>query len=62
MPQPSWVPKKSQRDKGGGSKKYGRNRIKCARYRAMGRREANKRRRAAKRARKSPLACGDKMC
>lgn len=28
-------PRRNRRDKGGGSKKYGRNRAKCARYRIM---------------------------
>lgn len=27
------LPSKKQKDKGGGAKKYGRNKIKCARYR-----------------------------
>lgn len=34
----------------GGTRKIGRNKVKCARYRAEGRRERNKARRAAKRA------------
>jgi len=34
-----------------GSRAYGRNKVKCARYRAQGRREKNKARRMAKRAR-----------
>jgi hypothetical protein len=32
----------------GGERKYGRNKIKCARYRAEGRREKNKAKRIAK--------------
>tara|TARA_Y100000310_G_scaffold337532_1_gene424798 strand:- start:3572 stop:3733 length:162 start_codon:yes stop_codon:yes gene_type:complete len=32
--------------KGGGAKKYGRNVVKCSRYRAENRRERNKARRA----------------
>ena len=36
---------KKNRDKGGGSKKYGRNTQKCARYKAEQRREKNKSRR-----------------
>ena len=36
----------------GGKKKWGRNRDKCARYRAEGRREKNKARRIAKAERK----------
>ena len=41
--------KKSQR-KGGGSRKHGRNKPKCQAYRAAGRRERNRRRRAETRA------------
>jgi hypothetical protein len=37
--------------KSGGAKKYGRNRVKCQRYRAAGTREKNKARRIAKAAR-----------
>ena len=33
---------KRRKEGGGGSKKYGRNKVKCARYRAEGRREKNK--------------------
>lgn len=33
----------------GGTRKYGRNKVKCARYRAQNRREVNKARRAARR-------------
>ncbi len=36
------------RKKSGGSKKHGRSLVKCARYRAEGRREKNKARRKAK--------------
>ncbi len=32
----------------GGTKKYGRDKVKCARYRAQGKREKNKRRRIEK--------------
>lgn len=45
------IPRKSRR-KSGGDKKHGRNRVKCARYRAEGRREKNKARRKAKYERK----------
>ena len=44
--------KKKQGRKSGGDKKHGRNKVKCARYRAEGRREKNKARRKAKRDRK----------
>ncbi len=37
-----------------GTKKYGRNREACKRYRAEGRREANKARRAARHAHRHP--------
>jgi hypothetical protein len=48
-----YVPKPRQRKrKSGGSKKHGRNKEKCARYRAEGRREKNKARRIAKEARR----------
>lgn len=40
------------RKKGKKNRKYGRNLIKCARYRAEGRREKNKARKAVKRQRK----------
>lgn len=43
---------KAQRKKGG-AKKYGRNLEKCARYRAAGRREINKARKARKEAKKA---------
>ena len=36
--------------KGGGSKKHGRNNVKCAKYRAMGTREKNKARKMKKQA------------
>lgn len=43
------VPKKKRRKEGGkGTKKYGRNKVKCAKYRAEGRREKNKARRQRK--------------
>lgn len=47
-----YVPKPRQRRKSGGDKKHGRNKLKCARYRAEGRREKNKARRIAKEARR----------
>ncbi len=37
--------------KGGGSKKHGRNKIRCAKYRDQGRREKNKARKMKKQAR-----------
>ncbi len=37
-----------------GCRKMGRNKVTCARYRAEGRREKNKRRRAARHAKKHP--------
>jgi len=40
------------RRKSGGDKKHGRNKVKCALYRAEGRREKNKERRIAKEARR----------
>ena len=40
--------KRRKKEGGKGSKKYGRNLIKCARYRAEGRREKNKARRQVK--------------
>ena len=43
-------PKKGGR-KGSGSKKHGRNKVKCAKYRAEGRREKNKVRKMKKQAR-----------
>ncbi len=42
-----------------GCRKAGRNRETCARYRAEGRREKNKKRRAARHAKKHP---NDKVC
>jgi hypothetical protein len=48
----SYVPKPRKRKKSGGSKKHGRNLVKCAKYRAEGRREKNKARRIAKEARR----------
>jgi len=36
----------------GGTKKHGRDKVKCAQYRASGRREKNKRRRIEKEARR----------
>lgn len=44
------VAKKSHR--GNKNRKYGRNKVKCARYRAEGRREKNKARKARKRERR----------
>lgn len=43
------IGKKSKSDKKNKNKKYGRNRVKCARYRAEGRREKNKARKAVQR-------------
>jgi hypothetical protein len=43
---------KSTKQGRGGTRKYGKNSVKCARYRAEGRREKNKKRKAEKRARK----------
>lgn len=40
--------KKKRKEKGSGTKKYDRNRLKCQRYRNQGRRELNKARRQAK--------------
>ena len=47
------LPKKAGKKRNGGktNRKMGRNRVKCEAYRRAGRREANKLRRAAKRAR-----------
>ena len=42
---------KSSKSKGG-TRKYGRNEVKCARYRREGRREKNKERKALKEAKK----------
>ena len=42
---------KSSKSKGG-TRKYGRNEVKCARYRREGRREKNKERKAIKEAKK----------
>jgi hypothetical protein len=39
---------KKRKERGSGTKKYGRNKIKCARYRAEGRLEKNKARRQKK--------------
>lgn len=39
---------KAKRQKGGGAKKIGRSKVKCARYKAMGTREKNKARKIAK--------------
>ena len=47
-----FVPRPRNRRKSGGDKKHGRNKVKCARYRAEGRREKNKARRIAKEARR----------
>ena len=46
------MPKKQKEKPKGGTRKYGRNKIKCERYRREGRREKNKARRAAQRERK----------
>ena len=40
--------KKAHKDKGGGAKKYGRHKKHCMKYRAEGRREKNKLRKARK--------------
>ena len=40
--------RKKRKDKGAGTKKYGRNLTKCSRYRALGRREFNKARKQAR--------------
>lgn len=40
--------KKGRKQTGKGTKKYGRNKVKCAKYRAEGRREKNKARKAKK--------------
>jgi len=42
------VSKKRRKEGGRGAKKYGRNKVKCAKYRAEGRREKNKARIAKK--------------
>jgi hypothetical protein len=48
-----YVPKPTQKKrKSGGNKKHGRNKVKCALYRAEGKREKNKERRIAKEARR----------
>ena len=39
---------KSSQQKGGGARKIGRNKVKCAEYRMKGIREKNKRRKVAK--------------
>jgi hypothetical protein len=36
------ITKKRRKEGGKGAKKYGRNKVKCARYKAEGRREKNK--------------------
>ncbi len=41
-----------KQSKSGGNRKFGRNRVKCERYRREGRRESNKARRAARRKRR----------
>lgn len=38
----------AKKDKAGKNRKYGRNKVKCERYRALGIRERNKARRIAK--------------
>lgn len=40
--------KKKNNGKGGGAKKYGRHKAHCAKYKAEGRREKNKKRKMAK--------------
>jgi hypothetical protein len=42
------VGKKGRKQKGSGTKKHGRNKVKCAKYRAEGRREKNKARKQRK--------------
>jgi hypothetical protein len=39
---------------GGGSRKHGRNKVKCARYETGGRREKNRAKRAKRRAKQMP--------
>jgi len=39
---------KRRKERGSGTRKYGRNKVKCARYRAEGRQEKNKARRQRK--------------
>lgn len=42
------IKKKRRKEGGGGTRKYGRNKTKCARYRAEGRRDRNKARKQKK--------------
>jgi hypothetical protein len=44
----------SAKGPGGGSRKIGRNKIKCARYTSQGRRQRNKARKAKRRAAQMP--------
>ena len=44
----------TKNNKGGGAKKYGRNRAKCQRYRTRGIREKNKTRRRLKHLKRHP--------
>lgn len=50
-----------QRKKGKKNRKFGRNKIKCARYRAEGRREKNKESKAQKRARRIEKRNGEAL-